>query len=150
VNKRREMLAVSSGSRYALRALLELAGQNTGNPVSIQALAKAQGISPKYLESIFNQLKRAGIVRSFKGPRGGYRLSREPEQITLFEIVEAVDGPLMTVRCVEDPSTCDRAENCIARIVWGDLMDHMVDFLKAKTLANVLSHTGTTPIFQHV
>jgi Rrf2 family protein len=144
------MLAVSSGSRYALRALLELAEHDTGAPVSIQVLAKAQDISPKYLESIFSQLKKSGILRSFKGPRGGYRLNKPPEDITLFEIVEAVDGPLMTVSCVEDPSECPRSESCLARTVWGDLMDHMIDFLRTKTLAKVLAQTSSNAIFQHI
>ena len=144
------MLAVSSGSRYALRALLELAEHGSETPVSIQALATAQDISPKYLENIFSQLKKSGILRSFKGPRGGYKLSKSPAYITLFEIVEAVDGPLITVNCVKDPSICTRSDSCLARTVWGDLMDHMVDFLRTRTLAEVLSQTSSSAIYQHV
>ncbi len=144
------MLAVSSGSRYALRALLELAEHGSGAPVSIQALATAQDISPKYLENIFSQLKKSGILCSFKGPGGGYKLSKSPESITLFEIVEAVDGPLITVSCVKDPSICTRSDSCLARTVWGDLMDYMVDFLRTRTLAEVLSQTSSSAIFQHV
>ena len=94
------MFSVSTKSRYGLRALIELARSSEGKPVSLSELADKQDISKKYLESIFRMLQKKGIIRSSRGASGGYSLARDPENVILLEILEAVEGPIHLLDCL--------------------------------------------------
>ena len=101
------MFTVPSRIRYALRALIRLAERvpSTG-PLALHQIAGEEKIPVKYLESIFTQLRRAGIVQSVRGAEGGYLLARPPEEITILEILQAVEGPVLTADCLQFPARC--------------------------------------------
>src|SRR5512136_2347991 len=95
-------MKLSTKSRYGLRALFDIA-YNSGNlPVQIQDISRRQEISPRYLEQIFQSLKKAGILKSKRGPQGGYYLSRKPEHITVRDILIAAEGDILLVDCLRD------------------------------------------------
>ena len=129
------MFAVSTRTRYGLRALHYLNIHNENKPITLHHIAEELSIPFKYLENIFKLLTRARLVRGERGPLGGYTLIKSPEALTLYEIADALDGPLLTVACITDDNACDKITNCPTRPVWDELQTHINQFLKAKTLA---------------
>ena len=101
-------MRVSTRGRYALRLMLDLAMNNTGEPVRLKDVAKRQEISEKYLEQIISILNKAGFVKSVRGPAGGYSLKRKPEEYTVGMILRLTEGSLAPVDCVEDGTDCGR------------------------------------------
>jgi Rrf2 family protein len=129
---------VSAKTDYAVRALLELAVVNDG-PVKGERLAQAQAIPLKFLENILTDLRHAGIVRAQRGAEGGYWLARAADEVTLGEVIRAVDGPLASVRgeAPEDLAYDGAAENL--RTVWVALRASMRSVLDEITLADVVA-----------
>jgi Rrf2 family protein len=113
-------MSVSQKCQYALRALFELGKRRLGGVTSVAEIAAAQAIPPRFLECILAELRHAGFVESRRGVRGGYSLSRGPEQITVGEIIRAVDGPVSPVRCGDDlpAARCSLAGNCAFLGLW--------------------------------
>jgi Rrf2 family transcriptional regulator, cysteine metabolism repressor len=111
---------VSQKCQYAIRAVFELAKRNGGGPVKIGDIAEAQAIPPRFLEIILNQLKRAGFVHSRRGATGGYFLVRQPESMTVGEIVRFVEGPLAPVACMADKAAgaCSLDGDCAFIGMW--------------------------------
>jgi Rrf2 family cysteine metabolism transcriptional repressor len=108
---------VSTKSQYGLRALVEISLRAPA-PVSLKEVAEAQGISQHYLEQIAAQLRRAGFLRSVRGVHGGYRLARPPESISALQVVEALEGTLTPVTCLEDPANCWQVGKCSTELIW--------------------------------
>jgi Rrf2 family iron-sulfur cluster assembly transcriptional regulator len=135
------MFAVSTRTRYGLRALYYLSINKKEKPITLHHISDELHISFKYLENIFKLLTRSGIVRGERGPAGGYNLVKAPEDLTLYEIADALDGPLVTVACVSDSKICDRIAQCPTREVWDELQTHIYKFLKAKKLAGLFPGT---------
>ncbi|MEW5814074.1 MAG: Rrf2 family transcriptional regulator [Spirochaetota bacterium] len=133
------MLVVPSRVRYGIRALVQLALSPADNIVTVSSVAEKENISKKYLESIFTLLKRGGIITSIRGPEGGYRLARATEAITLYEIIEAIEGPIVSVACLKDVSACERLKACPTRKLWEEYQVYLEDFFKAKTLKMIVS-----------
>ncbi|MET0836086.1 MAG: Rrf2 family transcriptional regulator [Thermoleophilaceae bacterium] len=131
-------MRVSAKTDYAVRALLELAVAN-GGPVKGERLAQAQAIPLKFLENILTDLRHAGIVRAQRGAEGGYWLARAADEVTLGEVIRAVDGPLASVRgeAPEDLAYDGAAENL--RTVWVALRASMRSVLDEITLADVVA-----------
>ena len=131
-------MRVSAKTDYAVRALLELAVANDG-PVKGERLAQAQAIPLKFLENILTDLRHAGIVRAQRGAEGGYWLARAADEVTLGEVIRAVDGPLASVRgeAPEDLAYDGAAENL--RTVWVALRASMRSVLDEITLADVVA-----------
>ena len=98
--------------------MVELALRDALGPVQLADIARSQAISPKYLEQLFMPLRNAGLVRSERGPKGGYVLARPAADITALDVVTAVEGPLDLLDCVGEQGTCDRADHCAARTLW--------------------------------
>lgn len=121
-----------------MRAMLELALNSGKGPVPLRDLASRQEISAKYLEQLLIPLKGAGLVKSVRGARGGYMLARDPEHISLYDIVRSLEGPLAPVECVQDPQYCDRVGGCTVHLVWGEMGTMLVDFLSGMTLADMV------------
>jgi Rrf2 family transcriptional regulator, cysteine metabolism repressor len=111
---------ISQKCQYAIRAVFELAKRNGGGPVKISDIAEAQAIPPRFLEIILNQLRRAGFVHSRRGASGGYFLVRQPESMTVGEIVRFVEGPLAPVACMTDEATgaCSLDRDCAFIGMW--------------------------------
>jgi len=133
------MIKVSTRGRYALRALIDLALQSDEEPVSRQSIAERQAISADYVAQLFRQLQRAGLVEGIKGPGGGYRLARNAATITTLEVVQAVEGPVALVDCVdpEADASCSRVDRCTTRPLWRQLSTVMTDFLASITLQDL-------------
>ncbi len=133
----------STKARYAARAMLELAMNYENGPMQLKEISRKQEISEKYLEQIMLPLRTNGFVYTQKGSRGGYYLNRPPEQITLFEIVQTVEGSLAPVACVDNPKTCSRNEKCAIRSVWAKLGDVVSGELKSVTMAELAEQQKT-------
>jgi Rrf2 family protein len=133
------VVKVSTRGDYASRALLSLAlHAETAGPTSVRDIAERTGLPQPYLEQILLALKGAGLVRSKRGVGGGYVLARSPDQISLSDIVSAVDGPIVAGDFGE-PHTdgaCDHEGQCVLLAVWADVGDHMRNYLEAATLAD--------------
>lgn len=122
-----------------MRAMLDLAQGFGAAPVSTRAMAERQGLPRKYLHALLTALKSVGLVRSVRGPGGGFALTRSPAQISLGEILRAVEGPLSLVDCVADRRVCGRAERCTARRVWEELSDAIGEMLDSVTLEDLVA-----------
>src|SRR5512138_5976 len=108
-------MRISTKGRYGLRAMIELAVNHGGRPVPINAIAANQAISLKYLHAILALLRKAKLVRSARGRAGGYLLARSPAEITVGQIVRALEGPVAVVECVKDRRHCPRSAICDSR-----------------------------------
>jgi Rrf2 family protein len=136
---------VSAKTDYAVRALLELAVGGEG-PVKAERLAQAQEIPLKFLENILTDLRHAGIVRAQRGAEGGYWLARDPAEVTLGEVIRAVDGPLASVRgeAPEDVAYEGAAQNL--RVVWVALRASMRSVVDTVTLEDVVNDRLPAPV----
>ena len=111
-------MRISTKGRYALRLMLDLALNNTGEPISLKDIARRQEISDKYLELIISVLNKAKYVKSIRGAQGGYILTKRPEEYTVGMILRLTEGSLAPVACVEDEDTCDKMNDCATVLVW--------------------------------
>jgi len=132
-------MKLSTRIRYGARAMLDLAHYYGSNPVYLKDVARRQEISLKYLDRIFSSLKARGLVRTIRGPKGGYTLNSPPEKITLGQIMEALDGPVELVACVHHEDNCHRSESCLMRQVWQDLGENMKKMLNSTSLQDLLT-----------
>jgi Rrf2 family protein len=132
-------MRVSTRGRYGLRAMLELARCFGDAPVAMADLAEREGLSRKYLHALLTGLKSAGLARSVRGAGGGFVLARDPSEIKLNEILDALEGPLCLVDCVADERACDRANGCTARGVWQELSSAIENVLDNVTLADLIA-----------
>jgi len=130
---------VSTRGDYASRALLSLALHESDGPTSVRDIAERTGLPQPYLEQILLALKGAGLVRSKRGVGGGYVLARPPEEITLAEVVSAVDGPIQAGDFGKPHTngSCDHEGQCVLLAIWGDVGDKMQQALTAYTLADI-------------
>ena len=128
---------ISTKGRYAVRAMLDLALQPTGEPTLIKDISKRQGISDLYLEQLFNRLKTAGLLRSIRGPKGGFMLNKPAAEIKLIDILEAMEGPIAPVDCGDNAELCARADACITRDIWTEMKKVMVEMLESTTLEDL-------------
>jgi len=132
-------MKISTKGRYALRLMLDLASNNTGNPISLKDVASRQEISDKYLEQIIAILNKAGFVKSIRGAQGGYMLKKRPEEYTVGMILRLTEGSLAPVSCVEDENIdCDRMEDCVTIIIWRKLNDAINGVVDQITLQDLL------------
>lgn len=126
-----------------MRIMLDLALHNGQGPVLLRDIAQRQGISEKYLWNLINSLKSVGFVHSIRGAHGGYRLAKEPSEISLKDIMRVLEGSLCLVDCVENPSTCDRSSSCITRDVWCEASRNFIKTLESMTLEKMVErHRG--------
>ena len=133
-------MKVSTRGRYALRLMLDLALNNTGEPVRLKDVAKRQEISEKYLEQIISILNKAGFVKSVRGPAGGYSLKRKPEEYTVGMILRLTEGSLCPVACLETESNeCERCDTCETLQVWKDLNNAINKVVDSVTIADLVA-----------
>lgn len=132
-------MKVSTRGDYACRALLSLAMHGGDEPTSVRDIAERTGLPQPYLEQILLALKGAGLVRSKRGVGGGYVLARAPTEVTLAQIVSAVDGPIVAGDFGEphQNGACDHEGQCVLLAVWADVGEHMRRLLEGQTLADV-------------
>ena len=136
-------MLISTRGRYALRIMLELAQYDQSPYMPLPLIAEKQGISEKYLESIVSALSKAGFISGQRGKGGGYKLTREPADYSLGEIVRLVEGRIQPVTCLEEcNSRCMQRDSCKTRTMWEEL-DHLTNsFLDDKTLEDLVDGGG--------
>ena len=127
-------------TRYALRSLLYLAEESGGSPVQLARIAETQRVPPKYLELIMLDLKKAGFVASTRGPRGGYRLTRDPAEISFGEVVRVMEGPIALISCASvnfyaPCGDCHDEATCAIRRAFSILRDRSAQLLEGISLA---------------
>lgn len=136
-------MKLSTKGRYGVMACYDLARHAADAPVTLRAVAERQGISEGYLEQLMAALRRAGLVRSVRGPQGGYALSRSPERVTVGDVIRVLEGPIAPVDCVnEDASAfqhCAKTSGCVTRFIWERLRDSMARVLDSITLADLVA-----------
>lgn len=132
-------MKISTKGRYALRLMMDLAGNNSGSPISLKDVAKRQDISDKYLEQIISILNKAGYVRSVRGAQGGYMLKMEPQNYTVGMILRQTEGSLAPVACIEDDEiVCDRQQQCVTSIVYKKINDAISGVVDNITLQDLV------------
>lgn len=131
-------MKLSTKGRYGLRAVIDIAVHCTNEPASLSSIAARQQLSEGYLEQIIAKLKKAGIVYSARGSSGGYRLARNPEDITVGDVLRALEGDLTVCQCAEDKAQCSLFDQCVTKYVWeriNNSINHVVD---AMTIREVI------------
>ena len=132
-------MMISTRGRYALRVMLDLAENSDGAYVAMKEVAQRQQISLKYLERILPMLVEARLVEGVRGKGGGYRLTREPDEYTLSDILLAAEGDLAPISCLEkNAPPCERAGDCRTLPMWKELNTLITDYLNSKTLADLM------------
>ena len=131
-------MKLSTRTRYAVRAIIELAQNEDKRPLQLKIIARRQDISVKYLEQLMAVLKSAGFVRSIRGSKGGYILAKAPGQIKLSDVFHYLEGSVTTVECVEDENCCARSADCVARQVWAQMQQSIENVLQSITLQDLV------------
>ncbi len=136
-------MKLSTRTRYGMRAIIELAQHEGKRPLQLKAIADRQDISVKYLEQLMSLLRSSGFVRSVRGSKGGYILSRPASEIRLSEIFRCLEGPVTTTECTVDEDCCKRAADCVARELWMEVEAAIQGVLKSQTLADMVQKAKT-------
>lgn len=134
-------MKLSTKGRYGLRAMLDIAENETEGPVTLNNIALRQDLSKRYLEQILVVLKQSGFVRSVRGFQGGFVLAKEPQNIVIGEIIRVLEGPLAPVDCVDENKECPciRSAECKTQKIWLELRDAMAKVLNAYTLHDLIA-----------
>jgi len=133
-------MRLSTKSRYGVRAIFDIAFNSEGLETQVKDISRRQQISPRYIEQIFQKLKRAGIVGSKRGPSGGYFLNRKPEEISVGEIVRVTEGDIDPVLCQNSGGSarpCDRLGECVTRIVWNEAGHRLKEYFNSVTISDL-------------
>lgn len=137
-------MKLTSKGRYAVTAMLDIALNQEKGAITLSLISERQGISLSYLEQLFSKLKKAGLVSSARGPGGGYRLSRAADEISVSQIIHAVDESVDARKCAgrED---CHGGEQCLSHELWNDLSGMIDGYLKSITLQKVMDKKQNGP-----
>jgi Rrf2 family transcriptional regulator, cysteine metabolism repressor len=136
-------MKLSTKGRYGTRALLEMARHYGEGPMLLKDIAERQQISLPYLERLMGPLAKGGLIHSIRGAKGGVWLSRPPQDIKLRQVVEAMEGPIIPVDCIEDPEFCGRSGECATRDVWTEVQQAIYKVLDCITLADLVKRQQT-------
>ena len=131
----------STKSRYGLRALFDIA-YNSGNlPAQIKDISRRQDISPRYLEQIFQDLKKAGLLKSRRGPQGGYALAKKIQEITVQDVILATEGEMAVVACTKESPSCKQKcgfdKNCVTQMIWKKANQHLNEYFGSITIKDL-------------
>ncbi len=133
-------MQITRQADYAVRAVLYLAGLSNGRRAPTSEIAREQHIPPSFLAKIVSQLSVAGVVQTSRGARGGVSLARPSEKISLLEVIEAIDGPIMLNECVNDPTACIFGDECPVQEIWCDAQSRLVKKLNDTTFELLTVH----------
>ena len=131
-------MQITRQADYALRAMLYLARLETNERAATSKIAEDQEIPPSFLAKIISQLSIAGLIHTSRGAHGGVSLARKPSEVSLLEVVEAIDGPISLNECVHDPGICSFGDNCPIHEVWCEAKEELVRKLRASTFDKLL------------
>ena len=132
-------MRLTTKGRFAVTAMVDLAMRQSRGPVTLAAISERQHISLSYLEQLFGKLRRAKLVSSVRGPGGGYNLAQPSQQVTVAQIVTAVDEPLDATQC-GGKENCHDDRRCMTHDLWATLNEKMNDYLSSVSLADVIAH----------
>ncbi|RJQ44214.1 MAG: Rrf2 family transcriptional regulator [Nitrospiraceae bacterium] len=133
------MLRLSTKGQYGVRAMFELAKNFEKGPLSIKEISERQDVSISYLEQLLNKLRRSKLIKSRKGPGGGYVISSRPDEISIGMILNALEGPVTITQCLGPKAKgCNRVEGCVARLLWKSLGEKIENFLDTISLNDLL------------
>ncbi len=130
-------MRVSMKGDYGVRALVELAHHYGEGPVQSAAIASRQSIPEPYLDQLLTSLRRAGLIRSVRGPQGGHALIRDPGDIRLSEAIVALEGSLAPIGCLDDPAGCPKTASCSLRPVWCEVQAATLQILEGITIGDL-------------
>ncbi|MCL5238337.1 MAG: Rrf2 family transcriptional regulator [Nitrospirae bacterium] len=133
------MLRLSTKGQYGVRAMYEIAKGYPETPVTIKEISEKQDVSVAYLEQILNKLRKAGLIKSIKGPGGGYLLEKKPEEVSIAAILNELEGPVALTSCLDPEEGCVRVDSCVTHLLWKALGEKVEAFLKTITLKNLVS-----------
>ncbi|WP_119462344.1 Rrf2 family transcriptional regulator [Rhodospirillaceae bacterium SYSU D60014] len=146
-------MKLSTKGRYAVMALVDLASYSHGRPIALADIAARQEISLSYLEQLFAKLRRGGLVRSVRGPGGGYLLARPDDEMRIADIILAVDEPIRATRCTPgSPAGCrGNRSRCLTHDLWEELGNQIHLYLSSVSLADVCARRvlGTSGLIRH-
>jgi Rrf2 family protein len=131
-------MKVSTKGDYGIRALIELAHRyGEAKPLQSSEIAARQRVPESYLEQLLTTLRRAGFIRSVRGPQGGHALLRDPRSLRVSEVIEALEGPIMQVDCLDETSPCSHGPGCAQRDMWADVRSAILGVLDNTTIADL-------------
>jgi Rrf2 family protein len=130
-------LKITTRGRYAVMALVSLAGASRGNPVTLRDISRQEDISELYLQQLFSRLRRRNLVKSVRGPGGGFILARRPSEITIGEIIRAAEGKNTRVGCRSSGRKCGMIERCKTQNMWDSLEARIDEFLDSITIEHL-------------
>ena len=133
-------MQITRQADYAVRAVLHLTRMGNSDRAATSTIAKEQNIPPSFLAKIISQLSIAGLLHTSRGARGGVTLARDAKDITLLEVVEAIDGPIQLNECVGSEGACTFDENCPIKPVWCDAQEELVTRLRGTNFADMLTN----------
>ena len=133
------MSFISTRSRYGLRFLIDLAQRRTEGPIDLGSIAERQGIPETYLAKLVVPLRNAGIIRSARGAKGGYELSRSPDEIAVLQVVEVLEGRSSLLECTDHPELCARSADCPTLPIWTGLEKAVHEYLAGVTVSDAAS-----------
>jgi len=135
-------MQITRQADYAVRAVLHLARMGNSERAATSTVAKEQNIPPSFLAKIISQLSIAGLLHTSRGARGGVTLAREPKDITLLEVVEAIDGPIQLNECVGNDGSCHFDGDCPIKPVWCDAQDELVNRLRSTNFGDMIAQNN--------
>ncbi len=130
-------MKLTRGGEYGIRGVLYLAQQEDGKVNMLSAIAKAQDVPPRFLAKIFQALAKAGVVRSHRGAKGGFSLARPASEVSIRDVIEAVEGPIFLNVCLSGPGECTRDRICPMHAIWGDAQEKMMEVLGRANFADL-------------
>ena len=142
-------MQLTTKGRYAVTAMLDLDSNESAKPVTLDMISQRQNISLSYLEQLFAKLRKASLVKSVRGPGGGYLLNVIAEDVTLTQIIEAVDENIDLRRC-HGLRNCNRGKQCLSHHLWCEVSDQIRDFLSTRNLQQVIDDYNTNEVTREV
>ncbi len=129
---------LSTKGRYGVRAMFDLTLHQGDGPIPLRNIADRQGVSEKYLEQLIGALRKEGLVNSVRGAHGGYLLAKEPSEITIGDIIRALEGPVALADCVgTDLEDCEYEDDCVIKLIWQQIKDKIDGVLDSITLEDL-------------
>lgn len=140
-------MRLSTRGRYAVTAMIDLAIHAEAGPVTLAEISKCQGISLSYLEQLFALLRRSGLVEGVRGPGGGYRLAKPAAEVSIADIITAVDERVDATQC-QGKEICQKGERCLTHDLWASLSDQIFNYLAAINLAEFLARPSVRAVIE--
>ena len=137
-------MRISTKGHYGLLSLIDVALNQEHGPVTLNDIALRQSLSVKYLWQVLKPLKTSGFLNTTRGAKGGYVLARQPEDITMLDVLTTLEGPISILKCITHEEACPRVRSCVGRTVWADVNQTIEKVLADTTLAKLLCQHETT------